>query len=547
MKFKKLVLSEPTETVATPKTKAAKSKQTEAPLKEVIAGSNDFYGANSLENFSSASGLTYTHEDAKGFLDYPTSFAGKAANFWFKDPNVQVWGYEETYDNWQDSYGMDSVMAFYHSGHGNMDGNGVFQAPLGAKWDSRDWAFSDRMAFANEELRYLFWSTCYSLRVSGPDNPVRSWWGPNKGGLRMLFGYETTSIDHSGYGKFFWEEWNKGKTFARAFLDASWRISHNQVPVVMASGATQAEATNRLNTERVFSRAAATKGWYQWQWIGTLPTRSFAAKMATPKEMNAIILDSNQFTDERIAKMANLMGATKTQAETILFDANGNRAISSKNLQVNVNKDGALNMHFNQPTAKNSQTIDEEKAVDLARGIVKDLGFDKDVELTLGNTRNKFTCGGSQKGSGTMDSPSVLETIIQFRQTHNGIESVNSDHGLITVAVDNDGKITNLYNSTRPVRGESKLPSAVVTPPKAKTSERASVEEVFENKISRIVNAASGNGIAKKAIDKATLLNEKIGYDFSDNLGVIVQQKDVEVTFENEFKKRYKLRVPIMG
>jgi len=193
--------------------------------KAVISGSDDWYGAYSLETFSSASSLTYTHEDANGFLDYPTSF--RPANFWGKDAGVKVWAYEEANDNYLDTYGMDAVTVFYHSGHGNMDSSGIFQAPLGGKWDNRDWAFSNKMAFANEELRYLFWSTCFSLRVSGPDNPVRTWWAPNKGGLRMMFGYETTSVDHPGYGKFFWEEWNKNKPFARAFLDASWRISHN--------------------------------------------------------------------------------------------------------------------------------------------------------------------------------------------------------------------------------------------------------------------------------------------------------------------------------
>jgi hypothetical protein len=79
------------------------------------------------------------------------------------------------------------------------------------------------MSFGDETLRYLYWSTCFSIRVSGSDSPIRTWSAPNKGGLRMMFGYETTSIDHAGYGKFFWQEWNKNKTFARAFLDASCR------------------------------------------------------------------------------------------------------------------------------------------------------------------------------------------------------------------------------------------------------------------------------------------------------------------------------------
>jgi len=154
----------------------------------VVGGSNDYYGANSLENFTSASGLSLTHEDAQGFLDYPTSFPGKVANYWFKDMQVGVWAYEEQYDNWQDTYGMDACRVFYHSCHGDMDANGVFQAPLGSVWDSRDWAFSNRIAFGNEDLRYLFWSTCFSLRVSGNDSPVRTRNSPKKGNLRMIFG-----------------------------------------------------------------------------------------------------------------------------------------------------------------------------------------------------------------------------------------------------------------------------------------------------------------------------------------------------------------------
>ncbi len=115
--------------------------------------------------------------------------------------------YEEAFDNWQDTYGTDAVVAFYHSGHGNMDGNGVFKAPLGSKWDNRDWAFSNRMSLGNETVRYLFWSTCFSLRVFGAHNPIRTWHNVNQG-FRMLFGFETTSVDNPNYGKFFWEEWN---------------------------------------------------------------------------------------------------------------------------------------------------------------------------------------------------------------------------------------------------------------------------------------------------------------------------------------------------
>ncbi|HVI47186.1 MAG TPA: DUF6345 domain-containing protein [Chitinophaga sp.] len=539
MKYKKLTYADPHDT---PSSKT---------LKAVVNGSNDWYGACSLENFSSASSLSLTHEDAQGFLDYPTGFAGKAANFWFKDAGVQVWGYEEAYDNWQDTYGMDAVTVFYHSGHGNMDGNGVFQAPLGAKWDNRDWTFSNQMAFANEELRYLFFSTCLSLRVSGTNNPVKTWWNPNKGGLRMLFGYETTSVDDPNYGKFFWEEWKKGKSFARAFLDASWRISHGQVPTVMASGANQAEAVNMLNNEKFFSRAAAVKNWYQWQWVGTLPSSApKASLLIMPKQANAIILGKDIFDDERIGKIANELGLTKTQAETVLFDADGNRVLKGKDILLNVNREGALNIHLAAPNTANKNAIAPSKATSIAQKAIKDLGFDKGIELKEGNMRHRLTCGGTTKGSGQIDETTVVETIVQFRQAHKGIESINSDHGLITVSVDNDGNVTNIYNSTKQVLGETQKPSSIIASPKASQKEAVSVEDVFRSKIAAIASA-SGNGHngQLKAADSAaaTVLRETIGYDFSDNLGLVTHQKDVEIALTEQFKKRYKLRVPVMG
>lgn len=537
MKFKKIVPESPLKNaVKTPKTK------------EVIGGSNDWYGACSIETFSSASALSLTHEDAKGFLDYPTSFAGKAGNFWFGDGNVKVWAYEEAYDNWQDTYGMDAVTAFYHSGHGTMNGSGRFAAPLGGVWDGRDWAFSDRMAFANEELRYLFFSTCYSLRVSGNDSPVRTWWEPNKGGLRMLLGYETTSVDNGNYGRYFWEEWRKGKSIKSAFLDASWRISHNQVPVAMAVGANQADAVNRLNAERFFVKTPVTKGWYQWQWIGTLPNRSFADKAVLPKEIRALILNDKLFDDSRISRIANKMGITKANASVILFDEHGNRVIKDKKVTLNVNKAGALNVHFGEANVKNTSLIEEKAAVAKAKELIKHLQFDKDVQLTLGNIRHKFTNGGTMAGSGTLGEVAAVETIVQFRQVHKGVQSVNSDHGLVTVSIDNDGKVTNIYNSTKGVLGEKKMPAIVVTGPKEKATKAMDAKDLIDFKIERIVNSAyTGVQTRTKATAKVETLRDKIGYDFSENLAPVVHQKDVDINFGNSLEKRYKVRVPLMG
>jgi len=94
------------------------------------------YGAFSIETFCNQGSLSRTHDDAAGFLAYVEQF--NARNFWYQDAGVQVWAYQETYDNWQDTYGMDAVRAAYHSGHGGMDANGVFYVPMGSAWAGND-------------------------------------------------------------------------------------------------------------------------------------------------------------------------------------------------------------------------------------------------------------------------------------------------------------------------------------------------------------------------------------------------------------------------
>ena len=515
--------------------------------KAAVGGSKDFYGASSLEQFSSVSGLDYTHEDAQGFLDYPTSFAGNEANFWLKDSGVKVWGYEESYDNWQDTYGMDSVMVFYHSGHGDMASNGVFAAPLGAKWDGRDEAFSNMMSFGDEELRYLFWSTCLSLRISGRHTPVRSWWGPDRG-LRMLFGYETTSIDDPNYGKFFWEEWKKGKAFAGAFLDASWRISHNQVPVVLAVGANQTEALNRLSNERIFSRTPAAKGWYEWQWVGMAGGRAPRYPKSAPKGKRALILGNRYAKDEGVARIARIAGLAHREAQTIYFDEAGNRVLASKKVRVHVNREGSLSIHFGSPNMHSRKAIAEAKAIRTAKSCIHGLGLGKEVDLSLGHLRRRFSCGGTLNGSGAREEPCVVETIVQFRQSHAGVDSVNSDHGLIAVHVDNDAKVTHVYDTTRPVLGETEKPRSVVrSPPDRKRAANHDAEKQFRQRIHRILARQRNGARESRAAGTSKVLFERVGYDLSGNLGLVVRQKIVELTVGTAFKKRYKLRVPIQG
>jgi hypothetical protein len=278
--------------------------------------------------------------------------------------------------------------------------------------------------------------------------------------------------------------------------------------------------------------------------MGTIPARGAKYSMSIPKGTISIILDNNLFDDDRIIGLAKKVGIPQRDASSILFDKQGNRQIKSKKAQVFVNSEGALNINMGTPNFENTRAIDEKKATDIARWIISDLGMDKGIELKQGNTRQKFTCGASSKGSEQVGKTEIIETIIQFRQQFNGVESVNSDHGLITVSVDNDGKVTNVYNSTKGISGITKKPISTVEPPPEKVkSTDVAKEKQFEHKIKRIVNGSIG-GNGTKMSGKVNILSDKAGYDFSGNVGTIVHQRDVEIDLDEKFAKRYKLRVP---
>lgn len=214
----------------------------DAPRQAATKAAN-VHGECSIQTFSSAGSLGQTHADAQGFTDYLNRFS--PGNFRYRDAEVKFWEYTEPYDDWQGTFGSDAVQAFYHSGHGTMDANGVFYAPLGAMWDNKDWVNSTQMLLGNERLRYLFWSTCLSLRVLDGQSPIRTWNGRSPG-VRMIFGWETVSWDSPVYGRRFWDHWNMRKSFSKAWMDAGWDAGHDQAPSAVGIGASQAEAQNRV-------------------------------------------------------------------------------------------------------------------------------------------------------------------------------------------------------------------------------------------------------------------------------------------------------------
>ena len=507
--------------------------------------SDDVFGAFSIESFAGGvGGLTYTHEDAQGFIDFMGGTG--PANFWFRDGSVQPWAYYETYDNWQDTYGMDAVLAAYHSGHGSMDANGVFWAPLGAAWGSEgSWIRSDRMRLGNEQANYIFWSTCLSCRVLDGHNPIRTWSAANLG-FRMLFGFETVSWDSPNYGNFFKEEWRKGKSLSTAWLDASWRIAHDQAPSAVACGASAAEAQDRLYNERFFNWNHVSTAYWWWRWYyASSSARTVARRpnLMLPSSLLGARLRPVPVNAQTVGSLVNRIGLDLRVPKSVAPQRGGSFLLWDGDAQLAVATDGSLDARFTQPNRENRTEIGAQRAVALAKEFVRELQLEQDVEVVLDRVRMAADAGG-QRDSDRVDGPFVTETTVQFKQVIDGIPVIAPGVGEVRVSIDNDGHITSVHSSVRGVdRLHDLRPSAPGSPPAGPTG-AADYEQKLAN--------AFGRRLAAWALRGSIPLNfsvvpdsTEIGYSIEGSEARLVAQRAIEVDFGQGLRKRYWITEPI--
>lgn len=532
-----------------PLPKAGSNRASAAVSENVRWTSNDVYGAFSLETFADVGGLTYTHEDAQGWLDF---LGGTGpANFWYKDANVQPWAYYETYDNWQDTYGLDAVLAAYHSGHGGMDANGVFWAPVGANWGGLGtWVHSDQMRLGNEQVNYLFWSTCLSCRVLGGQNPIKTWSAANLG-FRMLFGFETVSWDSPNYGKFFGDEWRKGKSLSTAWLDASWRIAHDQAPSVVACGATVAEAQNRLFNERFFDWNHVSHNYWWWRWYYASSSASAPARqrnLKLPKSMLTARLRAATVDARSVSNLVDRIGLDLRIGRTLAPQNNGSFILQDGDAHLCVSRDGSFDARFAQPHRENRTPIAVERAMAAATDYVRELKLDQDVEVVFDRVRLAAEGGGAAKSAEAVDGPFVTETTVQFKQIINGLPVITPGIGEVHVSIDNDGRITSVHSS---VRGVERLHESRPTEPGGsgpRTSNGPTATADYEQQLS----AAWGRRIASFALRgpmpasfNVVPNTTEIGYDVQGNEARLAAQRAIEVDFGQGLRKRYWVSTPI--
>jgi len=445
------------------------------------SGVSDVVGGLSVEDFQGTqNNLSYTHESTDGFINYLGNWY--SPNWHLKDADVAVWAYHDqsggdNYDLWSyngTDYGIDAVLTAWHSGHGGMSSTNVFFAPMGADWGGRGWnAFSNQMSlggnnysYGDERLRYMFWDTCNSVMVSGGNDPY-STWGTRSKGVRMVFGYETTSIDSPKYGEYFWTNWGMGKTLTQAFLDASWNISTSQSPAVVAFGSDQNDATYRLDNERYLDWGAVGNNWGQWRWYFARTVasslRSVPIELLSQKQgmVYQIIPKSN--TDGEITEIARAFGINAEGANQAQERPFGVRALETEGARLMVEPNGNFELLIKAAASENTSDVQvsDDDLISRAQEIAEQSSFMRSHEFEVGLIRDLNENGGS---GGHQDMPHVVEKTVVFDQLIDGLPFIDPKAGHLEITFDaRTGQANQVRSTVQALEGSSRAAAVQVT------------------------------------------------------------------------------------
>lgn len=508
------------------------------------------FAACSVQKFAASTGagdLSQTHADAQGWVNYLSQF--EPANFYFKDASVSTWEYLDPTDDWLNTYGVDSCIEFYHSGHGGMDGNGVFYAPLGSAWGNKDaWATSNDMFVGNQYLRYLFWSTCFSVRVLDGQNPIRTWNNANQG-LRMILGYETTSVDAGNYGSAMWNQWNQGKSLSTAFMDASWyNVSTHQAPAVVAMGATAQEAQDRVYNERFFSSQPASKAWYWWRWYYAARSAfaQRAANITLPGRITSARLTPSSASPSHARAVFDRLPLELSFPREVRANRDGAFHIAADDRRIGFDRHGAYDAQFASPNLENRDLPALRELIAAAHGATRSHGLDREG-IVFDRVFHKYDNGGSTEGSGSIGTPRVSETVVQFVQHIDGIPVVSPGQGRVTVTLDNDLQVTGVHDSTRTV---SRLVDQI--PVRRARREGLTPEIASAQEPSELLASAWAQRLKTFIVNDSLPLGHaivpgsfEVGYAIHEDTATLVAREEVEVDFGHGLSKRYVVEVPI--
>jgi hypothetical protein len=165
---------------------------------------------------------------------------------------------------------------------------------------------------------------------------------------------------------------------------------------------------------------------------------------------------------------------------------------------------------------------------------------------------HKYDCTGTTVGSGSIGTPRLCETVVQFTQVIDGVPVIGPGDGKVSVTIDNDENVTAIVDRTRTI---SKLTDAFSAPPEARpqgSNEPAPTPPSRDADAEALVNTAWQSKLRNWAINgrmpeqyAAVPGTFEVGYVIRGNTATLVARQEIEADCGGGFLKRFAVETPI--
>jgi hypothetical protein len=459
--------------------------------------------------------LPATHGDTWGFINGRAAWQKK--NFVYGNADVWTDDFKSGSDHYAASNlpagfdGVDSVVVGYIATHGVTSGT-TFTMSAGGTGHGGCTVRSTQMSFGQNDLRYMFFSTCQSVRNVDPG----AVWFRTAKGIRAILGYHTNIVDSDAYGKYFFENWKKtGAKTTDSFLDASWRVSHDQVPVAAWFGPDAATADSLRDNEEFFQLDAISGRSIAWSWYD-------ARTLDRELLLSRVPIMTLEFNAPREPEGAAEVVSRLSSGEPVEIDettiSGDNVCHRTRNGSVLVfnTRSGSIDLTF--PAFSSPSVVDftdaeaVNAATDYLRGREATLQGprvdDADIALIPSVVRRSMV--GSAEESGSTE-PHVRHVTVVFRQTVNGIATIGTG-GVVEVTINGDREVCRVRSVLREIAAVTAEDSAFDVATLQQRAEELAVAEV----------------LAQPYVDECTVVKSEFGLFSADES---IAQSSAEPSF----------------
>jgi hypothetical protein len=260
-----------------------------------------------------------------------------------------------------------------------------------------------------------------------------------------------------------------------------------------------------------------------------------------------------------MAKLAPLDArSASAAADAFGFDpagltANGiGSTVEDGHRRLTIGADGALVAQLANANLQNRQPLDQHDAQLVAVEAMHRYGLDLEGPMILDRVAHVNEAGAAHDDPDSVQGPFQTGTLVQYRQTINGIPVITPAAGTIQVLVDNDGVATTVTSRARGVddltEHAASGPLHEPTPPDGAQHEQAQTQDpdrllakAFSERLRRLASSSGDMPVGFAVVPGTT----EIGYDVEGDAALLAAQREVELDFGGGLKKRYLLKARI--